>query len=53
MATRKKVTVTLPEDLIEWINGKVTQRVFANVSHGVELCVVEGQRKYGKPKKLT
>ena len=50
MSARKKVTVTLPEELIEWIQGKVVRRVFANFSHGVELCVLEGQRKYGKPK---
>jgi hypothetical protein len=51
VVTRKKLTVTLPEEQIEWIDGKVSERVFANVSHGVELCVIEGQRKYGKPKK--
>ena len=48
--SRRKVTVTLPMELIDWIDDKVTERVFANVSHGVELCLLEGQRKYGKPK---
>jgi len=48
MSARKKVTVTLPQELIDWIHGKVAERIFASVSHGVELCLLEGQRKYGK-----
>ena len=45
---RRKLTVTLPQKLIEWIDGKVAERIFANVSHGVEVCIIEAQKKYGK-----
>ena len=47
---RKKITVTLPEEQVKWLEGKVIERTFANLSHGVELCVREGQEMFGKPK---
>ena len=47
---RKKITVTLPEDQIKWLEDRVIERTFANLSHGVELCIREGQSKFGKPK---
>jgi hypothetical protein len=48
--TRTKITITLPDELVEWLHDKVTERTFANISHGVELCILEGKRRYGKPK---
>jgi hypothetical protein len=47
---RKKITVTLPEEQIKWLEGRVIERTFANLSHGVELCIREGQKIFGTPK---
>jgi len=47
---RKKITVTLPHEQVGWLEERVIERTFANLSHGVELCVREGQEKFGKPK---
>lgn len=47
---RKKITVTLPEDQVTWLENKVIERTFANLSHGMELCVREGQKTFGTPK---
>ena len=47
---KKKVSVTLPDEQIDWLEQKVSERVFANMSHGVELCIREGQKTFGKPK---
>jgi hypothetical protein len=47
---RKKITVTLPEDQVKWLEDKVIERTFANLSHGMELCVREGQKTFGMPK---
>jgi Arc/MetJ-type ribon-helix-helix transcriptional regulator len=44
------LNVTIPPELMEWLNAKVKERVFASRSHGVELCLLEGQSKFGKPK---
>jgi Arc/MetJ-type ribon-helix-helix transcriptional regulator len=45
---REKISVTIPQDLILWLDEKVRDRMFSTVSHGVELCILEGQKKYGK-----
>jgi Arc/MetJ-type ribon-helix-helix transcriptional regulator len=40
--TRKRpyVTVTLPPELLEYLNGKIESREFMNLSHGIELCIL-------------
>ncbi|MCH3978030.1 MAG: hypothetical protein LKJ94_07215 [Candidatus Methanomethylophilus sp.] len=41
MAKRKPyITVSLPPEIIEYLEKKVESREFANMSHGVELCVL-------------
>lgn len=53
MAKRKPyITVTLPEDVIQYLESKVASREFANMSHGVELCVLrykESDKKVERP----
>jgi Arc/MetJ-type ribon-helix-helix transcriptional regulator len=40
MPRRKgQITVTIPQDLVDWLDSMVGQRVFANKSHGVELSI--------------
>lgn len=46
--TKATLNVTVPPSLIEWLDKMVQKRTFANRSHGVELCILEGQKKYGK-----
>lgn len=48
--SRLKITITLPEEQIKWLEGKVIERGFANLSHGVELCIREGQKVFITPK---
>jgi len=38
---REKLTVTVPQELIDWIDEMVKKRAFASRSHGVELCIME------------
>jgi hypothetical protein len=47
---RAKISVTIPKEQLTWLQLKVEERIFASVSHGVELCIREGQSKFGKPK---
>ena len=47
---REKISVTIPKDQFTWLQSKVEERTFASVSHGIELCIREGQLKFGKPK---
>lgn len=34
-----KVNVSLPQDLADWLNGKVKDGTYASISHGIRLCV--------------
>lgn len=44
--TRKKRTVTLPDDVLEWVNKQIEVRRFSNLSHALEYCVYQQiQRK--------
>ena len=45
MAPRVPISVTLPKELIDWLDKKVEDRLFANRSHGVELAVMEAMKK--------
>lgn len=37
---RVSITITLPPELMDYIKKKVESREFANIAHGVELCVL-------------
>lgn len=41
---RGKISVTIPRELIEWIDEMVEKRVFANRSHAVEVCILNYQK---------
>jgi metal-responsive CopG/Arc/MetJ family transcriptional regulator len=45
---REKISVSIPEDLLEWLESRAKDHTFANISNGVVLCILEGQKKYGK-----
>jgi len=42
MPRRKKLslTVTLPPEILEYLQSKVESREFASMAHGVEVCVL-------------
>lgn len=39
--TRKKRTVTLPDDVLEWIDKQIEVRRFSGLSHALEYCVYQ------------
>jgi len=48
MKNKATLNVTIPQELMDWLNKMVKKRTFASRSHGVELCILEGQLKYGR-----
>lgn len=40
MRGRKQLTITLPNDLADYLDKKVADRTFANKSHAIEVCVL-------------
>jgi Arc/MetJ-type ribon-helix-helix transcriptional regulator len=37
---RVKITVSLPIEAVEWLNKKVKDGTYANISKGVEHCIL-------------
>ena len=33
---KKRITLTIDKDLLDWLDKKVEERIFANRSHGLE-----------------
>jgi Arc/MetJ-type ribon-helix-helix transcriptional regulator len=45
---RVKKTVTLPKDVIEWLEKQIEERRFSNLSHGIEYAVYQLMKKEKK-----
>lgn len=40
---KERITITIDKELLEWIDKKIKERIFANRSHGIEYLI--SQRK--------
>jgi len=38
---RKRVTITIQGDVLEWIDGKIDERIFHNYQHAVDYCLMK------------
>lgn len=38
---REKLSLTIPPELIAWLDEMVDKRTFSSRSHGVELCILK------------
>lgn len=41
----KRITITIDKELLDWLDKKVDEKVFANRSHGLEYLVRETREK--------
>jgi Arc/MetJ-type ribon-helix-helix transcriptional regulator len=44
---KPQFTIRLPKECADWLEKKVRTRVFANPSHGVEVCIRNEMKKEG------
>ena len=42
---RIKKTVTLPKDVIAWLEREIEERRFSNISHGIEYALYQLMKK--------
>ena len=49
---RQSLTVSLPEDIMEFLHKKVESREFSSLSHGVELCVLRYKEESERTQKF-
>ncbi|MFH1850685.1 MAG: ribbon-helix-helix domain-containing protein [archaeon] len=45
---KERITITLDRELLEWLDAKISERVFANRSHGFEFLVADMIKNEGK-----
>ena len=46
---KERITITIDEELLEWLDQKIEEKVFANRSHGIEFLIkrkMEGKNEY-------
>lgn len=36
---KERITVTIDKELLDWIDKKIEQKIFANRSHGLEFLI--------------
>ncbi len=36
---KERITITIDEELLEWLDQKIEEKVFANRSHGIEFLI--------------
>ncbi len=42
---RERVSITLPKELLEWIDKKIESRTYANRSHAIEVLILEAIKR--------
>jgi metal-responsive CopG/Arc/MetJ family transcriptional regulator len=45
---RERVSITLPKELLEWIDKKIEARTYANRSHAIEVLILEAMKREKK-----
>jgi Arc/MetJ-type ribon-helix-helix transcriptional regulator len=43
-----KVTISLPKELVEWLEDNVRMGTFANISHGIRQCIAIAKTYIGE-----
>ena len=42
---KERITVTLNRELLNWLDKRVDEKIFANRSHGFEFLIAEAERE--------
>lgn len=45
---KKRVGITLPEDLVKWLDEQVRRRIYADRSHAIEVAILTLKEKLEK-----
>jgi Arc/MetJ-type ribon-helix-helix transcriptional regulator len=45
---RVPISVTLPKEIVEWLDRKVESRVYANRSHAIEVLILDVMKQEKK-----
>jgi len=48
---KERITVTIDKDLLDWLDRRIDDKIFANRSHGLEFLIKKRIREAGKDEK--
>jgi len=48
---KERITVTIDKDLLEWLDERIKDKVFANRSHGFEFLIKKRMKEEDKSEK--
>jgi hypothetical protein len=43
-----RISITLPKEVVEWLDRRVEERVFATRSHAIEVFILEKMKETGR-----
>lgn len=49
---KKQITVRIPSELMDYLDAKIDDRTFANISHAIEVCILRYKESEEKEKKV-
>ncbi len=47
---KDRITITIDKELLKWIDSQISQKKFANRSHGLEYLIAQKQDQEGQRK---
>jgi Arc/MetJ-type ribon-helix-helix transcriptional regulator len=53
MPPKKRVTISISEDVLDWIDRQVEKRIYKDRSHAVEKLIYDKKQETEKPNKTT
>jgi len=42
---KSRISITLPREVVDWLDRKVDERVYANRSHAIEVLILEKMKE--------
>jgi len=42
---KERITITLDKKLLNWLDAKIEEKIFANRSHGFEYLIMQGKKE--------
>lgn len=42
---RERISITLPEECVKWVDERIEKRIYANRSHAIEVLILEARKE--------
>jgi metal-responsive CopG/Arc/MetJ family transcriptional regulator len=42
---RERISITLPKEIVDWLDKKIKDRIYANRSHAIEVIILQAMKR--------